>query len=276
MTFTRRYSRMTCCFIGWKFNKFESPGNNQQLVKQKKQVIPEWSLSGLLTSAGVISLLFCLSMPPCQAADIRFVGALPGGMIYKKKVVSMRESKFNEIVPQKTDFSCGAAALATILKYGYAEDISEKQIIKEMLKINDPEVIKKKGFSLLDLKNYLKTRGMKGVGYKVKPAVLKILKIPVIVLLDTGGYKHFVVVKKAKNGKVYVSDPALGNKILPEDEFVQGWNGIVFVVLGKPFDEDSPLLALNDPFKVNKENVIKGTQRKIDAIDFGLIPNQLF
>jgi predicted double-glycine peptidase len=188
----------------------------------------------------------------------------------------MRESKFTEMVPQKTDFSCGAAALATILKYGYAEDISEKQIIKEMLKINDPEVIKNKGFSLLDLKNYLKTRGMKGKGYKVKPGVLKILKIPVIVLLDTGGYKHFVVVKKSRNGKVYVSDPALGHKIIPENEFVEGWNNIVFVVMGKPFAEDSPLLALNDPFKVNRENIIKGAQRKVDAIDFGLIPSKLF
>ena len=242
----------------------------------KTQVISEQTLTGVLKRGGVLSLILCFNLIPCQAADIRFAGALPGGTMYKKKVVSMRESRFKEMIPQKTDFSCGAAALATILKYGYGADISEKQIIKEMLKINDPEVIKKKGFSLLDLKNYLKTRGMKGKGYKVKPAVLRILKIPVIVLLDTGGYKHFVVVKKSKNGKVYVSDPALGNKILTEDEFVQGWNEIVFVVMGKPFDENSPLLALNDPFQVNKENVLKGTQRKIDAIDFGLIPSQLF
>ncbi len=242
------------------------------------QVISEQNFREFLKQAGAILLILCFYLSPSvsQAADIRFVGALPGGVMYKKKVISMRESRYTEMIPQKTDFSCGAAALATILKYGYGVDISEKQIIKEMLEVNDPEVIKKRGFSLLDLKKYLKTRGMKGKGYKVKPAVLRILKIPVIVLLDTGGYKHFVVVKKSKNGKVYVSDPALGHKIIPENEFVQGWNSIVFVVMGKPFAEDSPLLALNDPFKVNRENVIKGAQRKVDAIDFGLIPHQLF
>lgn len=249
---------------------------------QKEQVISEQTHNeflthnGFLKKAAVFSLLTCFNLSPCLAADIRFFGALPGGMMYKKKVVSMRESRFNEMVPQRTDFSCGAAALATILKYGYGEDITEQQIIKEMLKTSDPEMIKKKGFSLLDIKRYIQTRGMRGHGYKVTLDALETLKIPVIVLLDTGGYKHFVVVKKAKNGKVYVSDPALGNKIMPGNEFDQGWNGIVFAVVGKPFEQNSPLLDPNDPFQVDKERVLKRAQTQIDPIDFGLIPKQLF
>ncbi len=223
-----------------------------------------------------VSLLFSMLMLNCEAAGILFSGALPGGIPYKKQVVSMRESKFTQMIPQKTDFSCGAAALATILKFGFGIQTSEQQIISEMLKISDPEVIRKKGFSLLDLKNYIKTLGMRAHGYKVSLPALEQLKIPVIVLLDTEGYKHFIVVKKAKNGKVYVSDPALGNKIMAANKFAQGWNGIVFAVVGKEFDQSSPLLAENDHLQVDKEMVIKKLQRNIDTIDYGLIPTQLF
>ena len=188
----------------------------------------------------------------------------------------MHESRFSEMIPQKTDFSCGAAALATILKYGYGKDISEQQIIKEMLAISDTELIKNKGFSLLDLKKYVQAVGMRAHGYKVSLEALEKLKIPVIVLLDTGGYKHFIVVKKAIAGEVYVSDPALGNKIIPGNKFIQGWNGIVFAVVGKPFKKDSPLLEANGPFRVAKERMHNSAQRKVDPTDFGLLPNQMF
>ena len=230
-------------------------------------------------SQGISTLLLLIfvSLPLSQAADIRFAGALLGGIPFKKKVVSMRESRFREMVKQKTDFSCGAAALATILKYGYGEDISETEILKEIMSVNDANLIKKKGVSFKDIKNYLESRGMKGKGYRVKPGVFKMLKIPVMVLLNIGGYTHFVVVKKAKDGKVYIADPSLGNKVMPEEEFVKGWwKNVVFVVMGKPFDQNSPLLALNDPHRVNKERLLKYSPRTIDPIDFGLVPDQMF
>jgi predicted double-glycine peptidase len=278
MIYSRLYSKMTCQIFGCGYLKMMLGRKQDQMAADKGQVISEQNLSGFIKQAGLVLLLLLFSfyLPTCQSSDIRLPGAFSGGMTYKKKVVSMREARYSEMIPQKTDFSCGAAALATILRYGYGEDITEQQIIKAMLKLSDPAVIKKKGFSLLDLKKYVHTRGMRAHGYKVNLNALAKLKIPVIVLLDTGGYQHFVVVKKARNGKVHVSDPALGNKIIPGDKFTQGWNGIVFAVVGKPIKKDSPLLEANGPFQVEKERMLNTVQRRIDATDFGLIPNQMF
>lgn len=37
-----------------------------------------------------------------------------------KHVTSLREARFDSVIEQKTDYSCGAAALATVLRYALA------------------------------------------------------------------------------------------------------------------------------------------------------------
>ena len=59
-----------------------------------------------------------------QAAQMAVV-ALPGGNVVYKPVQSIRERRFANLVQQKTDFSCGAAALGTILKQAYWLDVDE-------------------------------------------------------------------------------------------------------------------------------------------------------
>jgi predicted double-glycine peptidase len=172
---------------------------------------------------------------------------VPGAGVINKDIVSMRELKFVDMVPQKTDFSCGAAALATILKYAYGQDVTEDQVIDGLLSVSDHEIVKQKGFSLLDLKNYVKTRDMRGRGYKMNTELLAKIKIPVIVLLNIRGYKHFVVVKKSTHNKVYVADPALGNRIMDKEQFLQGWNQVVFAIIGQGFDRESILLRPKGP-----------------------------
>src|SRR4030067_3094086 len=78
------------------------------------------------------------------ASEVRVNAAVGGYM--SKSVTSMREMKFKNVVPQQHDFSCGAASMATILKYGYGVDeINEANIVKEMIEKGDPEKIKGKG-----------------------------------------------------------------------------------------------------------------------------------
>ena len=83
---------------------------------------------------------------PALAADIQFGGVLPGGAVIQKNVVSMRELKFVDMVPQRTDFSCGAAALATILNYAYNKNLTEDNVIEGLMKVSDPEIVRQKGF----------------------------------------------------------------------------------------------------------------------------------
>lgn len=58
-----------------------------------------------------------------------FSGVLPNGALYSRPVVSMQEGRYLNVVRQHTDCSCGAAALATILRYAYHLDVDETQAI---------------------------------------------------------------------------------------------------------------------------------------------------
>ncbi|WP_108944573.1 C39 family peptidase [Shewanella halifaxensis] len=177
------------------------------------------------------------------AADMMLTGMIPGMGSYNKNIQSIREQKFEFVVQQRTDFSCGAASLASILKYGYGNDsITENEVLLGMLEVADMEVVQQQGFSLLDMKRYLNSQNMRGRGYRVGVKELQQLKIPAIVLLNDGGYSHFVVLRRFTGEQVYLGDPALGNRILSYDEFTDKWNDIVFVVIGNQYIKDNPLL----------------------------------
>jgi len=160
------------------------------------------------------------------------VAGLPGGNLIFKQVQSVRERKFSDIVEQKTDFSCGAAALATILRQAYWLDVDEEHVIKGMLVNSDQGLVRTQGFSMLDMKRYVESIGMRARGYRIPPDKLEAVTIPVVVLMEIRGYKHFVVMQRAQKGWVYIGDPVLGHKRYTHDDFVKGWNGIVFAIIG--------------------------------------------
>ncbi|MEW6740383.1 MAG: C39 family peptidase [Nitrospirota bacterium] len=178
----------------------------------------------------------------------------PYGAPINKRVMSMKEMKFRNIIRQETDFSCGAASMATIMRYFYDDaNASENEIVEWLLKNGDAEKIQERGFSLLDLKIYAQNIGYKADGYMVKPEQLPKIKIPTIVLMNTNGYSHFVVLKGVLDGTAYVADPALGNRRVPMDEFLNAWNGIVFVVHGK--EMSSTYGRFDGPLSVNKAEI---------------------
>ncbi len=208
---------------------------------------------------------------PTRAAEVLFGGVLPGGGLYKRDIISLKEQKFVGMVPQRTDFSCGAAALATILKYAYNKQITEDEVIAGLMQVSDPEVVRVKGFSLLDIKLYIQSIGMRGRGYSVKPEALNNIHIPTIVLLNYKGYKHFVVLKKATAEKVYIADPALGNRIMPRDEFDAGWNGIVFAVVGQGYERDTSLLKPKEALTARSHVDTFSPLTDAELFDYGFI-----
>lgn len=216
-----------------------------------------------------------LSMSVGSAANMQFGGVVPGTMI-SKNIISMRERHFIDMVPQQTDFSCGAAALATILNYAYGFDFTEADVIAGMLKVSNPELVQTKGFSLLDIKHYVETLGLRGRGYTVNPEILDRIKIPTIVLLDIRGYKHFVVLKKATPKKVYIADPALGNRVMDRQDFEDGWNKVTFAVIGSGFDRDTILLRPKQP--LTARNTVDTWRPLTDAelVEFGFYRSELF
>lgn len=156
------------------------------------------------------------------------------GTILKKPVKSIKEMRYTGIVRQRLDISCGTAALATVMKYYYNRDISEENVIADILNHGDREQISQKGFSMLDLKLYAERTGeFRAEGYKVPFETLRKLTLPTIVLLDLKGFKHFVVLRGVVANRVYIGDPIIGRRSLSVKEFTEGWNGILLLVVEK-------------------------------------------
>jgi predicted double-glycine peptidase len=217
-----------------------------------------------------------VACPQVQAAPVQFAGVVPGTVV-TKEVQSIRERRFENLVEQETDFSCGAASLATILKYAYGwTDVTEETVLAGLMEVADPERVRNLGFSLLDLNNYVQSIGLRGRGYEIGPESLEEVSIPVIVLLDLDGYEHFVVMKKARGDRVYIGDPALGNKVMDRDDFLDSWNGIIFAVVGDGFDTSTVLLDPAQPLTARRMTDVFSPVPEQQLLDFGFKHSEVF
>lgn len=229
----------------------------------------------LYVTGALVILLWLSTTMTAQAASVGIANILPGGGIIHKKVVSMREARYIDIVQQQTDFSCGAAAVSTILKFAYARDVTEPEVVAGMLEVSDPVLARERGFSLLDIKRYLEKIGLRGRGYKISYNDLIQVKIPAIILLDLNGYKHFVVLKDATEHYVYLADPALGNKRMKRNEFIKSWNGVVFAVIGEGFQRNTVLREQKGPPTVRRV-ALDAPLTDAELFEFGFTHSDLF
>jgi predicted double-glycine peptidase len=153
--------------------------------------------------------------------------------VMEKSVETLKERRLRQVVRQSVDFSCGAATVATILQYYYGQPVTEKDAILGMFSVGDRNEIRQRGFSLLDMKNFTEKLHYKAVGYKIQEIdKLKELKVPVIALIDTQSYKHFVVIRKVTDDYVYLSDPSWGNRRMKLNDFEKVWNNIILAISG--------------------------------------------
>jgi predicted double-glycine peptidase len=137
-------------------------------------------------------------------------------------------------VRQQQDWSCGSAAVATVLTFHYAHPITERDALEAMFARGDQQRIQREGFSLLDLKRYLDSLGYEANGYETGLDKLAEAGIPAIVVINDRGYNHFVVVKGIRNGSVLVGDPAKGLRVLSREHFDRMWNPrILFVITAR-------------------------------------------
>jgi len=179
-------------------------------------------------------IIFCLLlvMPSLSLAGVVTVPAATGGDLFVK-VKSFKELRFRTVIRQQFDFSCGSAALATLLAYHYEDKVTEQDIFKDMYEKGNQEKIRREGFSLLDIKNYLGTRGYRADGFRTSLDKLASIGVPAIVLINHNGYRHFVVVKGISQREVLLGDPAAGLKRMTRANFEPMWNGILFLIRNK-------------------------------------------
>jgi len=168
--------------------------------------------------------------PQARAENVR---VQTDGGAYALNVTSWRDLPFRTVVRQRYDFSCGSAALATLLRYHYGVEADEAGLFEAMYAVGDQARIRQQGFSLLDMQRHLQGIGLRGDGYRMSLDRLAQLQTPAIAIITTRGYRHFVVIKGVRGDRVLVGDPVLGMSIQRRAAFEDVWNGVAFVIHGQ-------------------------------------------
>jgi len=177
----------------------------------------------------LLFIAFLASAGTASAGGAYLTGIGSGDVIMP--ITSMRQARMARTLLQKYDFSCGSAAVATLLTHHYGYPVTEQAVFEEMYARGDQTKIHREGFSLLDMKRYLEAHGFAADGFEQPLDKLNEARIPAIVLINEGGYHHFVVVKGLTEDRVLIGDPAQGTRVLPRKAFEANWkNGLLFVI----------------------------------------------
>lgn len=112
----------------------------------------KWLVSGTLA---LFALLLCV---PGAAGE-------PDSGDGRRPVRSLLEMRQEGVTIQKWDLSCGAAALAILLRFEFGEPVTERDIARGLMRrseyVEHPELLQiREGFSLLDLKRYVNGYGV--------------------------------------------------------------------------------------------------------------------
>jgi len=180
-------------------------------------------------------VLFMVFMNDCFAGSVELFG-LAGGAGFSVPVTSFAERRFKTVYKQQYDFSCGSAALASLLTYHYDDLVNEQTVFVDMYKNGDQQKIQKLGFSLLDMKLYLERRGYVANGFKIDLDGLVKANAPAITIINNKGYLHFVIIKGVSEDEVLIGDPAAGVKVIPREEFVSMWENRILFLIHDKFD----------------------------------------
>jgi len=194
-----------------------------------------------MRNAAVLLMAVLVAMPAARAGMVEIPGAGSGS--FSVKTMSMKERQYRYTERQQYDFSCGSAALSTLLTHHYGDPVKEAAVYTTMWEKGDQAKIRKEGFSMLDMKRFLESRGYAADGYRTSLEKLGKVGVPAIVLIRDGAYNHFVVVKGVRDGKIAFGDPAQGARVMDQAQFERMMiNRILFVINGR-----SRGVVFNDP-----------------------------
>lgn len=163
---------------------------------------------------------------------------------------TLKEIRDRYVIKQQLDYSCGAAALATLMINYFGDRTSEQEILEllnvRMKNLSEEEISHKKraGFSLLDLKYVAQQKGYHADGFKLSLQQLRQLNSPVIVFVRPLGYHHFAVMRGIASDRVFLADPSRGNLTMSTSRFLDEYGGVAFV-LGKAGEENISRYPLN-------------------------------
>lgn len=179
---------------------------------------------------------------------------------------SMSYLQMDGLARQTLDYSCGAAALAFLLKNYFDDKWQEREVLADIVfRLSEDELKEKQkvGFSMLDLKQSAERLGYVAEGVVLSMSAALALKGPVIILLRREKSNHFVVLKGIRQGRAFLADPSRGHVRVPAYELFQEWKGEALVLgregFGLPGQHG---LSLPEGWEVAPErDVVRNMQR---------------
>lgn len=170
--------------------------------------------------------------------DIAPLLAVGSGLRVGTALRSVKAQRDFGVVKQGYDYSCGAAALATLLTYGFGDPVDEVDVLAgiiERLSGDQAALVTKTGLSLLDLQQFAIRRGYRAQGFRIRADQVGRLARPVLVFIRPLGYEHFAIFKGVRGDRVLLADPSQGNWRMPLHRFLDMWldadgQGIVLAV----------------------------------------------
>ena len=160
-----------------------------------------------------------------------------GDRTFRRKVRNYKDLKRQNIVMQQRDYSCGAAALATVAHFYWGDNVDEEfflTILDHILTLEEAEDRVENGLAMSDLRRAAVEAGYKAIVGKVSFDKLAESKVPLIVGITVDGYDHFVVYRGTDGIYVYLADPIRGNLRIRSHEFVKQWQKNAILAIAKP------------------------------------------
>jgi uncharacterized protein len=196
--------------------------------------------SAFNTAAGLLAVMTMASCAPAPSSSAK---ATATG---SPRVHSLKDLRDRNVVKQQFDYSCGAASLATLLRFYFGDKVSERALLLDMLG-NLPPTEREdriaRGFTLLDLQKAALRRGYQAEGVALELPALTQLGGPVLLHMVIQEQRHFVIFRGVSGDRIFLADPNRGQVRLSVWQFAKRWTGIA-LALGTSGTEPSPHHAL--------------------------------
>jgi len=157
---------------------------------------------------------------------------------------SLRDLRYERMIGQTTWYTCGPAAVATLLSLYFGLPVSEADALEVALAaMGEIAAVEESGVTALALKAVLEGHGIQTRGYRVTLEALADYfqrgGLPVI-LHVTRPQLHYVLAEGLVAGQLVLADPSFGRRLMPlvAVEQEKGFSGIILVTLPAPDQTD--------------------------------------
>ncbi|MGC9523684.1 MAG: C39 family peptidase [Anaerolineae bacterium] len=179
------------------------------------------------------------SIPACAVSCLTILSLIAELL---SGVASHRDLRHAQVVGQSSNYTCGPAAVSTLLTYYYGIPITEMEALElaeAAMRAEGGQPGRERGINALALLRVLEAKGIPTTGYRVSLGALHDYfergGLPLIAHLTTPN-KHFVVAVGVVNDHVVLADPTWGRSIIPFSALIEerGYRGVVLVPIPNP------------------------------------------